>query len=212
MKNNNKLFLYSLSLTQKHFEKLEQLADKKATDIHLACIENAADIIDGSEHWIPGIRQSLTERGYQTEPIDLRNWFNKKEALQEKLKSKDIIWVGGGHTYYLRWILKQSGADDIIKELVDAGKIYAGWSAGAIMAGPTTRFFDLMGDNPADAAKLIEDGIGLTNHVIVPHMDNADFATGAVLANTELLKAGFKTVPLNDDQACVIEAGKMVIL
>jgi len=70
--------------------------------------------------------------------VDLRNWRNKREALREKLASKDVIWLGGGNTYYLRWILKETGADDIIINLVQQGKVYAGWSAGAMVAGPNT--------------------------------------------------------------------------
>ena len=83
-----KLFLYSLSLTEEHFTALEKLVDKKAGDIHFACIENATDVIEGSEHWVPGIRQSLIDRGYKVEPVDLRNWFNKKEALSENSWAK----------------------------------------------------------------------------------------------------------------------------
>lgn len=204
MNDTPKLFLYSMSLTEDHYAQLEKLTGKKATEIHFACIENATDIIEGAKHWVPGIRQSLIERCYQVETIDLRNWLNNKEALYQKLQSKDVLWLCGGHTYYLRWILKESGADDMIKELVTAGKVYAGWSAGAIMAGPTTKFFNLMGDDPAAAPSLIEEGLELTYKVIVPHMNNADFAEGAAAANLALTHAGFKTVPLNDDQALII--------
>lgn len=204
MKEIPKLFLYSLSLTGDHFAELEKLTGKKAGDIQFACIENATDIIDGAEHWLPGIRQSLIDRGYQVEPIDLRKWLNKKDALHEKLQSKDVLWLCGGHTYYLRWILKESCADNIIKELVATGKVFAGWSAGAIMAGPTTKYFHLMGDDPKDAPELIEEGLNLTATVIVPHMDNADFAEGAVKANEALLKAGYNTIPLNDNQAFIV--------
>lgn len=205
MNNTPKLFLYSMSLTEDHYAQLEKLAGKKATDIYFACIENATDVIEGAAHWVSGIRQTLIDRGYQVEKIDLKNWLINKEGLYQKLQSKDVIWLCGGHTYYLRWILKESGADKIIKELVAAGKVYAGWSAGAIMAGPTTRFFNLMGDDPKDAPELIYEGLNLTDTVIVPHIDNADFAKGAAAANEALLKAGFKTITLKDDEAFIIQ-------
>lgn len=202
-----KLFLYSLSLHDNHFNALEKLTGKKTADIQMACIENAADVIEGSGDWVPRIRQSLIDTGYQVTPVDLKNWLVDTTGLYEILQSKDVIWIGGGHTYYLRWILKASGADQMIKELVAAGKVYAGWSAGAIMAGPTTKYFDLMGDDPADAPELIEEGLGLTGKVIVPHTDHAEFSAAALDANSALMKAGFITVPLQDDQALII-AGK----
>lgn len=207
-----KLFLYSMSLTERHYVLLDKMTGKKASDISFACIENAADIIPGSEDWVPAIRQQLIDKGYRVETIDLGKYLKGEKGLHEKLNSKDVIWVCGGHTYYLRWILKQSGADSIIKDLVSKGKIYAGWSAGAIMAGPTTKYFDLMGDDPNEAAEIIYEGLNLTDTVIVPHMDNADFAKGATAANEKLLQAGFKTVALNDDQAYIIQGDERTMI
>lgn len=199
-----KLFLYSLQLSNQHYELLNELVGKKAADIRLACIENATDILPGAEDWVPGIRQSLIEHGYQMQIVDLRKFITAKKNLAEKLADKDVIWICGGHTYYLRWIMKESGADKLIKEAVVNGKVYAGWSAGAIMAGPTTKYFNLMGDNPAEAPEMIYEGLNLTDTVIIPHMDNAEFAAGAKQANEALIKEGFKTLPMNDDQVCII--------
>lgn len=57
MKNIPKLFLYSMSLSNNQYAQLEKLTGKKAGDIRFACIENATDIIEGAERWVPGIRQ-----------------------------------------------------------------------------------------------------------------------------------------------------------
>lgn len=199
-----KLFLYSLHLTEAHAVELSQLVGKNPEDTTFALIENAADVIPNSKGWVGGIRNSLKDKGYQVEPLDLRKWINRPEALREKLRSKDVIWLGGGNSYYLRWILKASGADEMIQELVKAGKVYAGWSAGAIVAGPTLQHFDAMGDDPKDAAELILEGLQLTELVVVPHMDHPDFIEGAEFAHQQLLKDGFYTVPLNDSQALMI--------
>lgn len=205
MKNNPTLFLYSMSLTDAHFTALENLVGKPTEEITIACIENAADIIDGSAQWVPAIRQSLIDTGFKAEPVDLRNYTENNETLLQHLQGKDIIWIGGGHTYYLSWILKQSGADEMIKTLVQNGTVFAGWSAGAIMAGPTTKFFHLMGDDPAGAPALIEEGLNLTDIVVVPHIDHTEFATGAAEANAALIAAGFKTAPLKDNQALIVQ-------
>lgn len=207
-----KLFLYSLALTKRHFEELNKLAGKPAAEISFALIENAMDIVEGAQNWVPGIRNSITSKGYQAETIDLRNWINRPDELPKKLESKDVIWLCGGHTYYLRWILKESGADKIIINLVAKGKIYAGWSAGAIVAGPATKFFDLMGDDPDEAPEIIYEGMNLTDIVIVPHIDHKDFAEGARKANELLIHAGYNTLPLKDNQACVIHGNKRTII
>lgn len=200
-----KLFLYSLELTSEHAGILNALAGKDPHDMSFALIENAADIIPNRNDWLGGFRNMLRAHGYQLEVIDLNKWRGREEMLRLKLATKDVIWLGGGHTYYLRWILRVSQADVIIRDLVQQGTIYAGWSAGAVVAGPTTQFFDKMGDDPTMSPQLIEEGLNLTSYVVVPHMDNKDFYEGADLTNHLLRKAGYQTIRLGDNQALVID-------
>lgn len=209
---NAKLFLYSLLVSDEQFVYLDALVNKTRETITFALIENATDVIEGSEEWVKGIRVSLQEQGYVVETIDLRHWMDKKEALREKLASKDVIWVCGGHTYYLRWILMKTGADEIIKELVAEGKVYAGWSAGAIIAGPTTRCFDEMGDDPSEAPEAVFEGLHLLDIVVVPHGDNPDFAEGAQRAMKRLDGEGFTTLMLADNQVVVVHGDKHIVV
>lgn len=207
-----KLFLYSLALSRDQAAVLTRLVGKDPKDISFAVIENAADIVPNSREWLGGFRDMLLSNGYQLEQIDLRNWKNKRKALREKLSAKDVIWIGGGHTYYLRWMLRKTGADSIIKDLVKDGKVYAGWSAGAIVAGPTTRYFNLMSDDPNDAPEVILEGLNLTNIVVIPHLDNKEFAQDAENVNHHLTQAGYRTLLLKDTQALIINGSSHNII
>lgn len=211
MPHHQKLFLYSLALSDEHAAALARLVGKSAGNITFALIENAADVVKNSSGWVEGIRDSLKIQGFQIEQIDLREWWDKQEELHEKLSSKDVIWLGGGNTFYLRWILKQTGADEIIRALVVQGKVYAGWSAGAIVAGPTLQYFDAM-DDPKDAPERILDGLHLTDTVIVPHIDNKDFIQGAHKADHHLRQAGYHTLPLDDSQALLIHGDEQNVI
>jgi dipeptidase E len=206
-----KLFLYSLAISAEQAAHLTRMVSKAPEDITFALIENAADVVPNAKDWLGGFRAMLRNNGYQLEPIDLRNWKGKQTALRQKLANKDVIWIGGGHIYYLRWILKDTGADDAIKELVSLGKIYAGWSAGALIAGPTIQYFETM-DNPEGLPEVITDGLHLTNVVPVPHYDNRDFAEDTKIANRQLEQAGYSTVLLGDNQALVIDGNKQSIV
>ena len=212
MKSPHKLFLYSMNISPLQCERLTKLVNKKPTDIQIAVIENATDVIQGDTSWQEAFREMLSTNGYQLEQVDLREWYDQEQELANKLSGKDVIWLGGGNTYYLRWILKRSGADAIIKKLVNSGTVYAGWSAGAIMAGPTTRFFNEMGDDPAEAPEKIEEGLCLTEMVVVPHRDHQDFKAGALKTNELLQKAGCTTVLLGDQEALVIEDDRYTII
>lgn len=212
MKANHKLFLYSMNVTRQQCSRLTKLVGKNAEDIQIAVIENATDIIEGDTGWQSAFRDMLAVNGYQLEQVDLRQWPGHKKELEKKLAGKDVIWIGGGHTYYLRWILKESGADRIIRNLAEKGKVYAGWSAGAIMAGPTTRFFNEMGDDPADAPQKIDEGLFLTDMVVVPHRDHPDYKKAAVKTNGLLEKAGYTPVLLGDSEVLVINGKEHTII
>jgi dipeptidase E len=206
-----KLFLYSMNVDAEQLQALIRLTGKKQ-QINIAMIENATDEIAGVEAWLPAFRQPFIDSGFKLSRIDLRLYYDDADALAKKLSEHDIIWVGGGHTYYLRWILKQTTADTIIANLVRTGTVYAGWSAGAIMAGPTTNHFNLLGDDPADAPETIEAGLQLTDTVIVPHADHPDYKEGVLKAVKNLRVDGFNPLALNDHQVAVFTTGTMKIL
>jgi len=197
-----KLLLYSLQISAEQLAALTQLVGKKPADISFALIENAADVEPDSQTWLEEFRAPLRNAGYQIEVIDLRNWRNQQEKLREKLASKDVIWLGGGNTFYLRWILKETGADNIIINLIKQGKVYAGWSAGAIVAGPTLQYVKAM-DDPKAAPEIILDGLHLVDVIVVPHIDNKDFIESAAAMDQQLLQAGYATVPLADNQVFI---------
>jgi dipeptidase E len=107
--------------------------------------------------------------------------------------------------------MKHTGADEIITEFVKQGTVYAGWSAGGMIAGPTLQHIEHMEDSSA-APEVITDGLGLTDTVIVPHIDNPDFAEAAKKTNESLIAAGYTTQPLTDSQALVIDGDSRRII
>jgi dipeptidase E len=207
-----KLFLYSsYLLSSEHSLALSRFVGKAPEDITIAAIENALDVEQDTEAWMNDTRASLQAHGAQVEVVDLRAWQNNRAGLREKLASKDVIWVCGGNTFYLRWILKQSGADTLIKELVRNGKVYAGWSAGAILAGPTLEYFDAV-ENVTAVPEVFFDALNLTNIVVIPHIDLEDFAEGMQKVHQQLKKTGFATVLLTEAQALVIDGDERSVI
>lgn len=187
------------------------LIGKDPKNIRLALIENAAEVEQEPKDWVIRNRRALQNLDLDLEIVDLKAYFNDQSTLENKLASQDVIWIGGGNAYYLRWLLKKTGADRIIQELVSKGIVYAGGSAGAIVVGPTLKFFETA-DDPSAAPETILDGLSLTETVIVPHMDNPKFTSLISTINNKLKKAGYKTAPLNDSQALVINGHEQVVI
>ena len=78
MNTTNKLFLYSFAFslsTQQSYE-LAKLVQKKPQNITIAVIDNAADIIPDSKHWVKQARETLLNYGFKIDVVDL-NSFKK---------------------------------------------------------------------------------------------------------------------------------------
>ena len=205
-----KLLLTSFWTSPEQDVELIKLVGKALKDIKVAYIENAYDVYNDEASLVEG-RQVLKDKGFDFELVDLRNFRNKRQELRQKLESKDIFWFTGGNPYYLRWLMKTSGADETIPELVGQGKVYVGASAGAVVAGPTLKYFDEL-DDPNEAGEIIWDGLNLTHIVVVPHIDNEEFGAGCRKSGELVKQAGYKTQPITDTQAFLIDGSRMRVI
>jgi dipeptidase E len=206
-----KLFLSSQAISKEQAPYLIKLVGKPAKNIKLVLIENAADVEEGPKEWLVRNRQMIESHGFDVEYIDLRKYTQDLETLRTKLADKDVLWFGGGNTYYLRWLLRDIGVENIIKELMQSGVVYGGGSAGAIVAGPTLHHFEAA-DDPKASPGVIYEGLGLTNKVVVPHADNVKYAAIIQGINDNLKADGYKTVMLGDAQALVIDNDREMVV
>jgi dipeptidase E len=112
--------------------------------------------------------------GLDPHEIDLRAHFGDADSLRDRLASYDLVWVMGGNSFVLRRAMKQSGFDNVVRDLLNTDAIaYGGYAAGAVVAGPSLRGIELM-DDPFELPEgydepLIWHGLGLTPFAIVPH-------------------------------------------
>lgn len=206
-----KLFLSSQAISKEQAPHFIELVDKPAKAIRLAVIENAADVEVGPKAWLLRNREMIESHNFTVEYIDLRQYTGDTALLQRKLIDQDAFWFGGGNTYYLRWLIHNIGIEDILKELAESGKVYGGGSAGSIVAGPTLRYFETA-DDIRSAPEVLMEGLNLTDKVVVPHMDNVKYAPIMRDIHNKLQSDGYKTVPLTDAQALVINSSEEKII
>lgn len=149
------------------------------------------------------------EHGLEALDLDLRRYFDRPRELEADLADVRAIWATGGNAFLLRRALRQSGLDAIVQRRVpEASLIYAGWSAGAVVAGPNLHGLELM-DDPEVLAEsyqreVIWQGLGLIDSVIVPHFRSPHpEASAAELAAAWLSEHGVKFLPLRDGEVFV---------
>ncbi|MDZ4767369.1 MAG: Type 1 glutamine amidotransferase-like domain-containing protein [Chloroflexota bacterium] len=204
------LLLSSFMPSAEHDAAVASLIGKLPRETKLAYIENAYDVYHDEASLIEG-RAILKHKGFDVELVDLRKYVSDSAGLSRTLASKDIFLLAGGNPYYLRWLMKASGADIIIPALVRDGKVYSGASAAAVVAGPTLRFFDML-DDPNEAKEIIWDGLKLTQTVVIPHTDNAEFGEGCRKSGELVKAAGCTTVWLTDAQALLINGDTQQVI
>lgn len=141
--------------------------------------------------------------------FDLRNYYDT-DTLVSDLSDFDVVWVGGGNLFYLRWLCRESGFDNAIAILAKKGVVYGGDSAGAVIAGPTIDGFQ-PADEPEDAPELVLSGFNLTGTTVIPHYDHPKYAPLMAGIEKDLKARSVKTVRLNDDQALIINGDSQVV-
>jgi len=180
----------------------------------VAVIANAMDFLDGLERnkCIEQEINDLTKLGLIAEDLDLRDYFNKKNKLKNKLDTYGAVWVRGGNTFILRRAMSQSGLDKLLKEKNhDPDFVYAGYSAGVCVLSPSLHGLELV-DNSIRIperylSETIWDGLDIVKFSFAPHYRSDHPESKAVDKEVEYFikhKIPFKT--LRDGEVLVIDS------
>lgn len=172
-----KLYLSSYQLGDNPDQLIQLIARPSA---RVAVIDNALDAITDAD--LKRIKlhtemESMRSLGLHPEHIDLRNYFDDKDALFDKLTNFDAVWVRGGNSFILRKAMHYSGFDRVIDDLIKPGKlVYAGYSAALAVIAPSLRGVELVDDEQATAqgypAGTIWEGYGLIDFYPLVHFQS----------------------------------------
>ena len=154
-------------------------------------------------------KRRLKRLGLTVEEVDVAT--ASYESIKAALEKNEIIYIAGGNSFYLLQELKNVGADQLIIDEVNKGKLYIGESAGAIVAAPDIGYAAAM-DNVEKAPELTSyASLNLIDFYVVPHSQNWEMGKAA-----EAIIATYDTVlnlkPITDDQAIWIKGAQTTIL
>ncbi|MBY6350493.1 Type 1 glutamine amidotransferase-like domain-containing protein [Rhodococcoides corynebacterioides] len=154
----------------------------------------------------------LAEAGFDPVEVDLR--AVTPTTAEAALAGLPAVWVRGGNTFVLRHRLAASGVDHVLRERLRRDDlVYAGYSAGACVMGPSLTGVDAA-DPPDELAEITDDpvpqhGLGMIDDVLVPHWStpaapSALDPDGAARAMADACRAaGVRYRTLTDDQVFV---------
>jgi dipeptidase E len=130
--------LYLSSLTAPNEQALLDLLPA-GRPLRVAVIPNAWDVYPDERrvHELRTVSGQLEKMGLSPTTVDLNKYV--EEALGDELPRYEAVYVMGGNTFHLADLMQRSGFYDLIRPLLEGGVVYAGESAGAVIAGPTLR-------------------------------------------------------------------------
>jgi dipeptidase E len=118
--------------------------------------------------------------------------------------------VTGGNTFYLLQELKRTGADKIIVDEVNAGKLYIGESAGALITAANIEYVKGM-DSVKKAPDLHNfNALDLVDFYTVPHYSNAPFKKIAQKI-MDSYSSTLKLLPISNKDAILIQNNEIKI-
>lgn len=201
-----KLFLTSVfAKTAKEFKKFYGETNGKSA----VFIPTAANAEGGGTIYVKRQRRALEKLGIKTCVLDIS--VAESNEITASLLNSDIIYIGGGNTFYLLQELKRSGADMIIREQIALGKAYIGESAGAVIVAPSITYIEDMDDRAAAPDLSDCSALGLVDFYPLPHMNSFPFKRASRMI-AEKHSNDLKLLPITNRQAVCVYGNEIKIL
>ena len=180
----------------------ENLSGKRVTFIPTA--SNVEKVI----FYVNSGKKALEKLGLIIDKLDVS--MADQEEIIKKLTKNDYIYVTGGNTFFLLQELKKSGADKIIVDQVNAGKLYIGESAGAMVASPNVEYA-----GPMDSVKKAPDLSGfdslrLIDFCPVPHHTNSPFKKAVEKIITQY-GSKFPLKPISNKEVILVDDNMVTV-
>ncbi|OGL29526.1 hypothetical protein A3D14_02090 [Candidatus Saccharibacteria bacterium RIFCSPHIGHO2_02_FULL_47_12] len=217
-----KLLLTSGGLTNPSICKaLEHLVDKPAKDTKVGFIPTAANSERGDKEWLINDLYRIKQQGYFVDIIELTAL--SPETVIKALEDKDVIFVGGGNTFFLSYWLQKSKLFGLLPELLKT-KVYAGISAGSMIMGESLvlssqaqnnikAFEDEDYDLAVSTGEASNKTLCLAPLIFRPHLNSrwTPNARNEIIAKKAAKLTG-KVYALDDDSALKIVDGNIEVI
>ncbi len=142
------------------------------------------------------------QAGFSVELFDLAG--KTREETEKALDRSHVVFVSGGNTFHLLRHMRESGFYDIIAKHVEAGLVYSGSSAGAVVATPDIAYAASV-DDPTLGGSHGTEGLGFVDRPILPHMDHPQFAPFVRRIAEDFEAGGVEYFGLADSEAMIVD-------
>lgn len=163
-----------------------------------------ASLAEEVKFYVAAGKEALEHRGLIVDELEIST--ASREEIDSKLQKNDYIYITGGNTFFLLQELKRTGADKIIKEQVNSGKIYIGESAGSIAMSRNIEYVKDMDDFTAAPNMDSFSSLGMVDFYPVPHHTNFPFKESAECIITSY-SGKIDLCPISNAQVIIVNGG-----
>lgn len=146
--------------------RMEEMVGKTSKDIKILYITTPANTYPEKVDWLVEAMNEIKSNGFQMDEYTIET--ETPENIIKQVNSHDIVWISGGNVFYFMYWAAKKGLKEILKDYLLKGGVYAGESAGVVC-----QIRDLepikWADNPNEAPEIINEGMQLTDVVVIPH-------------------------------------------
>jgi dipeptidase E len=168
-----------------------------------------ASIPEEVKFYVAAGKEALEKWGLVVDELEIST--ATKEQIAGKLQGNDYIYVTGGNTFFLLQELKRTGADKIITEQIQSGKLYVGESAGSVVLSRNVEYVKAMDDSTAAPNLDSFSSLGLVDFYPLPHYTNFPFkeAVENILSN---YAGKIELCPISNTQAIIVNESEFEVL
>jgi dipeptidase E len=184
---------------------IDHFLPKKIADCKIAYIITASKKVSSTDY-IERHRQKMNELNFSYTEIDIDG--KNEDELKKALDGHDIVLVEGGNTFYLLKAVRESGFENVIKDLISKGVVYIGTSAGSYITCPSI-VIATYSERPKDRCGVTD----FTAMNLVPFLIKAHYTPDMLPKLKEIKKEiKYPLHILNDKQALLIRDGEVQLL
>lgn len=207
-----KLLLTSAGITNKSIAKaVIDLVGKPASEISVLFIPTAANTVEGDKVWLIDNLSEFKKQEYKS--LDILDIAGVPEKVwRPRMKAVDLICFGGGNEQYLAKVIRESGIDKVLPELLKT-RVYTGISAGSMVVGQFLSHDLMKVVYPEEVFEELSESLAYVDCLFIPHL-NSDYFTQVRKGVLEKHKADFN-FPLyacDDDSALKIVDGNIEVV
>lgn len=188
---------------------LPSLVDGEVAGLRLVFVPTAAGPDAPTKEWVQTDRRQLERLGCDLATLDLAGVG--ADEVEAALRSSDGVFLTGGNSYLLLWHARRSGFAELVVPLVERGElVYAGTSAGAMVAGPDLAPAASL-DNRREVPELDSSvALELVPFTVLPHDNEPEYRD----RHDEIVAAhpSLPFVRLRDDTAVLVRGDAVEIV